>query len=104
MPVCHDRKPRNRARREKAQLNNIIPALRHHKSARSLRRMRSRHYTSLAYAAQNEVRDWLKRHGLRWRDYEKAADQASRERKPVATVLMKMAEMKKAEMGMAVAA
>lgn len=104
MPVSHDRKPRNKARREKAKLNNIIPALRHHKSGRQLRRMRSRHYTSLAYVAQNEVRDWLRRHGLRWRDYEKVCDQAQSERKPVASLLMAMATERAAESKKAMAA
>lgn len=91
MPKSHDAKPRNKARREKAKLNSIIPALAHYRSPRQLRRLRSRHYTAQAYAAQNEVRDWLARHGLKWRQYEKACDTSSRERVPVATILMSMA-------------
>jgi ABC-type branched-subunit amino acid transport system ATPase component len=91
MPKSHDAKPRNKHRREKAVLNNIVPALARKKSARQTRRLRSRHYTASSYAAQNELSDWLRFHGLKWRHYEKACDTSSRERVPVATVLMSMA-------------
>jgi len=91
MPKSHDTKPRNKHRREKAAANNIIPALRFHKSERQLRRLRSRALTDAARGVQAQLEVWLRKHSITWREYELAFRTAKESGTKVGLVLMDLA-------------
>lgn len=101
MPLSHDSKPRNKARRAKGRKPN--PTLQDglHTAKRSEWRARSRLHTAAAHSAEDAYKRFLANLGLRWRDFEWAFDKAQAERRSLADILRSMAE---ARYGLAVEA
>lgn len=91
MPTSHDSKPRNRWRRLKytKEMSAGAPI---RLSPRQARRLRCRLRYVTACISEIELRDWLTKYAIKWREYEKLRHALAFDGRKVADALMRLAK------------